>query len=47
MIRASFKYYTVWKGGTYGVHNPIYIKKLLDDSINALKAKKAPAKNTK
>jgi hypothetical protein len=38
---ASYNYYTVWKDGTYGVHNPVYIKKLLAVSIQALKKEKA------
>ena len=34
---AAFNYYQVEKDGTFGVHNPPYIKKLLKDSIEALK----------
>jgi hypothetical protein len=37
---ASYNYYTVWKDGTFGVHNPVYIKKLLAVSIKALKKEK-------
>jgi hypothetical protein len=37
---ASYNYYTVWKDGTFGVHNPVYIKKLLEASIQALKKEK-------
>lgn len=33
---AAYNYYQVLKDGTYGVHNPVYIKKLLEDSIDAL-----------
>lgn len=36
---AAFNYYTIWKDGTYGVHNPLYIKKLLLDSMEKLRAK--------
>lgn len=34
---AAYNYYQVLRDGTYGVHNPIYIDKLLDQSIEALK----------
>ncbi len=34
--KASFNYYYVLKDGTLGVHNPVYIRKLLEDSIQAL-----------
>ncbi len=33
---AAYNYYQILKDGTYGTHNPVYIKKLLQDSINAL-----------
>ncbi|MFH1942737.1 MAG: hypothetical protein ABIL68_11615 [bacterium] len=35
--QASFNYWMIVKDGTFGVHNPVYIKKLLEDSIEALK----------
>jgi len=35
--KASFNYYFVLKDGTLGLHNPTYCKKLLEDSIAALK----------
>ena len=35
--RASFNYYFILKDGTWGIHNPVYIPKLLKDSISALK----------
>lgn len=38
---ASFNYYQVLKDGTFGVHNPPYIRKLLKDSIAALKKEKS------
>ena len=38
--RASFNYYFVLKDGTWGVHNPVYIRKLLEDSMAALKTEK-------
>jgi len=34
---ASFNYWMVVKDGTFGVHNPVYLKKLLEDSIESLK----------
>jgi predicted CXXCH cytochrome family protein len=37
---ASYNYYTVLKDGTYGVHNPVYIKKLLEVSIAAVQEEK-------
>ncbi|MCP5108286.1 MAG: tetratricopeptide repeat protein [bacterium] len=35
---ASYNYYQVLKDGTYGVHNPVYIKRLLEDSIQSLRS---------
>ncbi len=34
---ASYNYYTVVRDGTYGVHNPVYIRQLLEHSIEALR----------
>ena len=34
---ASFNYWMAVKDGTFGVHNPVYLKKLLEDSIESLK----------
>lgn len=34
--RASFNYWMIVKDGSYGVHNPVYTKKLLKESIEAL-----------
>lgn len=36
--KASFNYYFILKDGTWGIHNPVYIPKLLRDSISALKS---------
>jgi hypothetical protein len=33
---ASFNYYLIHKDGSYGVHNPIYTRRLLKSSITAL-----------
>lgn len=38
--KASFNYYQVLKDGTWGVHNPVYTKKLLNASIAALTKEK-------
>ena len=38
--KASFNYYMVAKDGTFGIHNPRYIRSLLQASINALTALK-------
>ncbi len=35
--KAAFNYHFIFKDGTWGVHNPVYIRKLLTDSIQALK----------
>lgn len=35
--KAAYNYYFILKDGTSGLHNPIYIRKLLEDSIAALK----------
>jgi len=34
---ASYNYYTILKDGTFGIHNPVYIKNLLEISIKNLK----------
>ena len=38
--KASYNYYFILKDGTWGVHNPVYIRRLLEDSILALEAEK-------
>ena len=38
--KASYNYYFILKDGTWGVHNPVYIRQLLEDSILALEAEK-------
>jgi predicted CXXCH cytochrome family protein len=43
--RASYNYYTIYKDGTFGIHNPIYSKKLLEISIEALKNQQAKKNN--
>jgi formate-dependent nitrite reductase cytochrome c552 subunit len=35
--KAAYNYHFIFKDGTWGVHNPVYIRKLLTDSIQALK----------
>ncbi len=35
--KAAYNYHFILKDGTWGVHNPVYIRKLLTDSIQALK----------
>ena len=37
--KASFNYYFILQDGTWGIHNPVYIPKLLKDSISALKGR--------
>lgn len=34
--KAAYNYYTILLDGTYGVHNPVYIRQLLESSIDAL-----------
>ena len=34
--KAAFNYWMIVKDGTFGVHNPLYTKQLLQDSIEAL-----------
>jgi hypothetical protein len=43
--RASYNYYTIYKDGTFGIHNPVYSKKLLEISIEALKNQQAKKNN--
>ncbi|NIM14595.1 MAG: hypothetical protein GTO45_21480 [Candidatus Aminicenantes bacterium] len=40
---ASYNYYTILRDGTYGVHNPVYIRQLLEHSIEALRRPSARA----
>ena len=36
--KAAFNYYFILKDGTWGIHNPIYIRQLLESSLEALDA---------
>ena len=38
--KASYNYYYILKDGTWGIHNPVYIQRLLADSIQALEEEK-------
>ncbi len=39
--KASYNYWTILKDGTYGIHNPVYIRQLLTHSIEVLKKSKS------
>jgi predicted CXXCH cytochrome family protein len=43
--KASFNYYVILADNTYGLHNPGYVKKLLETSIEALKTENNSGKN--